>query len=318
MVQLLAAAAAFFAALVGGILLGHYAWESDKAAAPARPAAPNVRSGAPPRRLDPNLRAVLASPRIHNLYWDNHWSSRAAHGGFHRLTINNMTASLVATSYLAPAAQYGVGAATFAGQNLPSGICGALRAPATISAAAVQAWVTCMATTVATGVPLPVPRIPVSNDLYVVYLPSRTTITDNLSIPRFSVGGSSFGPLTLLVKRSCTDYGAYHAFGAAITGLFAYTVIPTRCFSGDVSPIDGISVAASHELVEASTDPLLLAGWIDNSVTIGGFMRLITGEAADICSSSGAVPTAPVRRGGVLVAPYWSNSRGACVTSAAG
>ena len=83
-------------------------------------------------------------------------------------------------------------------------------------------------------------------------------------------------------------------------------------------PIDGISVAASHELVEASTDPLLLAGWIDNSVTIGGFMRLITGEAADICSGSGAVPTAPVRRGGVLVAPYWSNTRGACVTSSAG
>lgn len=317
--QRLAVASAFAAALAGGILIGRYAWEvNGDGAAPARAAAPNARAGTPPARLDGNVRAVLSSPRIHNLFWDNMWSSRTAHTGFKRGSINFMTGLLPPSGYLAPAGQYGVGAPVFSGSDGPSPVCGALRAPSTISATTVQAWVTCMVSTIVTGVPLPTPRIPVSNDLYVVYLPSRTTISDNLSVPRFTVGNRSFGPLTLLIKRSCTDYGAYHAFSAAISGLFAYTVIPTRCFGGDPAPLDGISVAASHELVEASTDPLLLSGWVDNSVSLTNFSRLIAGEAADICSGAGAVQANPVRRLGVLLAPYWSNSRGACVTSAAG
>jgi len=40
---------------------------------------------------------------------------------------------------------------------------------------------------------------------------------------------------------------------------------------------------------------------------------LMSGEAADICSSAGDVPTPSVRlTNGLLVAPYWSNADNAC------
>lgn len=301
------------AAAAAGVVIGHYAWNTDSTSSSAASGtpAPQSRGGAPPGRLDPNLRAVLSSPRIHNLFWDSAWSTRAAHAGFTRGQIRTATMSLAAGSFMNAAAQYGVGRAAFAGSNGPHAICGALRAPVTISATTVQAWVTCMATSVVSGVPLPIPRAPVSNDLYVVYLPARTTISDNLSVPAFTVLGQTFGPYTILIKTSCTDYGAYHFASSAISGPFAYAVVPTKCFSGDAAPLDSITVAASHELIEAATDPFPLAGWINNNVTLGGFSRLIRGEAADICSPGGAVPTGAVQRG-VLVARYWSNSAGAC------
>jgi hypothetical protein len=288
------------------------------AGAAALPRTPAVAGGSAPNRLDRNLGAVLSSPRVHHLFWDSSWSSRAAHAGFHRGSINFAIGGLqgaggvTGSTFLNGAAQYGVGRASFTGSDGPSALCGAGRSARNISAKTVHDWVTCMVGSVITGVPLPGPRVPVSNDLYIVYLPARTTITDNLTIPAFNVLGHNFGPFTILVRRSCVDYGAYHAFSAVATGLFAYAVVPTRCFAGDDAALDEITVAATHELVEAATDPLILAGWIDNSVTMTNFARLSSGEAADICSGAGAVPTGPRHVNGVLVARYWSNSAGAC------
>ena len=63
-------------------------------------------------------------------------------------------------------------------------------------------------------------------------------------------------------------------------------------------------------------NPLLLLGWIDNSLPNSSpdYKRFKAGEVADICSSAGAVPTSAGKRGGYSVAPYWSNSAGACVS----
>ena len=80
----------------------------------------------------------------------------------------------------------------------------------------------------------------------------------------------------------------------------------------DPEPLDSITVAASHELVEAATDPLIGAGWIDDSVPLNDFTRLRAGEVADICTAAGAAPANPRRRLGVLVTRYWSNSAGSC------
>jgi hypothetical protein len=161
-----------------------------------------------------------------------------------------------------------------------------------------------------TGVPFPGIRLPVSNDLYMVYLPSNTTVVDDLSIPAFNVLGQNFGPLTLFVKRSCTDYGAYHAFSLGATSLFAWAVMPTRCAAN----LGALTVATSHEAIEAATDPFPVASWINNSIPVGppSFRRLLEGEASDICSPGGAVPAASVTMSGSLFAPYWSNGAGAC------
>ena len=72
----------------------------------------------------------------------------------------------------------------------------------------------------------------------------------------------------------------------------------------------------SHEVIEAATDPNVVMGWIDNSkFDITNLTPLFTeGEAADICSSVGDVPTDPVRLdNGIMVDTYWSNADNACV-----
>jgi uncharacterized repeat protein (TIGR01451 family) len=90
-------------------------------------------------------------------------------------------------------------------------------------------------------------------------------------------------------------------------------VVPIDCANNDP---DQLSVLASHEIIEASTDPNVGMGWIDDSkFDIGDLTPLLTtGEASDICEGIGDVPTDPVRLdGGIMVAPYWSNADNACV-----
>ena len=101
-----------------------------------------------------------------------------------------------------------------------------------------------------------------NDTLYVVYLPRGTTIAD---------GG-------------CDALSGYHFFGAApdiqfefiipvpVSQTFAFAVIPTACAdhnnpgatAEDIR--DSITRAASHEILEAATDPLVGTGWINNTV----------------------------------------------------
>ena len=78
--------------------------------------------------------------------------------------------------------------------------------------------------------------------------------------------------------------------------------------------MDGVTAMTAHEIVEAITDPLIGAGFIDNSVpnTPPSFARLTAGEAADICGSGGAASTGTVTRGDFRLPRYWSNASGAC------
>jgi hypothetical protein len=311
-------------AAAGGVLIGHYAWTADSGTTAAA-ALPNARAGTPPNRLDSNHGVVLSSPRVRNFYWDDNWNSRSSHDGFHRGAINLGTEAMLTAGYLRPAGQYGVGTGDYRGSFSPSPLCGPTRAPESVHSAAIIAWVTCMVTLPLTGVPHPNPRIPVSNDLYVVYLPARTSVTSDVVIPQITVLGQSFGPFTFALNfSSCTDFHAYHSFSVSGNGPFPFAVVPTRCFRNDGHPLKGITRVASHEIVEAATDPVPQAGRFDNSASFRA------AEAGDICSASGAVNTPGKTLTGmagpgtvkfpvdVFVAAYWSNSAGACVTSNAG
>ncbi len=266
-------------------------------------------AGPPPNRLDRNTGAVLSAPRIHNLYWHENWN-----GGTQLATsgsINTATQRLSTTGFMNFAGQYGVAPSTFVGPGHgASFLCGDTTANNSVTTADVVGWLSCMVNVPGTGVPFPGFRLPVSNDLYMVYLPDNTTVTDNVSIPAFNVLGRNFGPFTLFVKRSCDDYGAYHAFVPAVTSVIAFAVMPTRCAAN----LGQLTVATSHEVIEAATDPFPVASWINNSIPVGSpsFRRLIEGEASDICSPAGAVPAAEVVMGGSRFAPYWSNAAGAC------
>src|SRR5262249_18806390 len=77
--------------------------------------------------------------------------------------------------------------------------------------------------------------------------------------------GPGFGPV------SCTGFGGLHVLttsepsrGRPAGRPICFTIIPTDC-SGDVP---GTVALISHEDVEAATDPLPLAHWIDQSTRL--------------------------------------------------
>ena len=263
--------------------------------------------GTAPKRTDKNLGWVLSKPQIHNLLWDDNWTG---HNSITKGQIHTFSKRLAAGSWAGPASQYGVKSLTLVETKESGGLCDK-RPSSTVSTAKVLLWVACMILP-GTGVQIPTPRLPISNDLYVVYLPESTTISDNLSIDSFTVLGKTFGPFTFVKSTSCDDYGAYHALSLYLGGLYPIAIIPAKCAGGS---IDKLTAAASHEIIEAATDPIPGAGWIDTSIpnSSPSFRRLKEGEVGDICSSAGAVPTATLTRGGFAVVPYWSNSAGACV-----
>jgi hypothetical protein len=74
---------------------------------------------------------------------------------------------------------------------------------------------------------------PTPNTIYVIYFPSTTTI---------DLDGA----------QSCMQYGGYHNSMTSNGVTFAYAILP-RCPGGQ----DYLTFAASHELIEAATDPFL-------------------------------------------------------------
>ena len=270
----------------------------------AREAAAHPNAAGPLKLLDPNKRWVISHPHIVNLFWDNDFS---AHNPYSRHQIDVATKAIADSHYLDDAAQYGVGHANFVGSHSPSQFCPTRRPGTTVSSAKLLEWVTCEVSTL-----VPPSRVPVTNDLFVVYVPKRTTVLDGPSLGSFTILGNTFGPFTLPLYKSCKDYDGYHFLSLSVTGPFAYAVVPIAC----ASDLKHITEIVSHEIVEAATDPVLTTGWIDDAYSLAPpkFDRLLKGEAADLCElGSGAHPTSPLNTGQVLLDRYWSNATGACV-----
>ena len=265
--------------------------------------------GTPPKRADKELGTVLSNPRIFNLLWDDNWTAHNS-SPLKKGNIHTFVRTLTTTSaWTSGATQYGVKSWTFGGTVDASSKCGDTRAPTTVTTPQILLWAGCMVGK--GGVTGPVVRVPVSNDVYIVYLPERTTITDRAVIPALTLLGKTYGPWTLFDSSSCTPggYAAYHAFTLFVAQLFSVIVEPTKCVGGS---LDDMTQAVSHEVIEAAANPLLALGWIDTSLTFGA--RYTQGELADICEpGTGAVGTAGVSHGRFTFATYWSNSAGACV-----
>ncbi len=249
---------------------------------------------------------VLANPEIFNLYFDFTWDADNP-AAISQTSLDAATVSLTTSNYFAKASQYGVSPATFKGSSQASILCPPPVVAGVTDFISISAWMECM--TQPGPDPIIVPMLtgiaaPNDNRVYSVYIPSGVQIND-------------------VVAKSCGDFGAYHFFGTNLTWqftivgpvllpqTFAYTVLPADCAS---NTLDGMTAMASHELIEAALDPVILKGWIDDSRNLlFTFDILKTGEAADICEPGGGSPTAPVRlTNGLLVSPYWSNADGMC------
>ena len=130
--------------------------------------------------------------------------------------------------------------------------------------------------------------VPDDNTIYAVFLPPGDLLTTN------------FG-------SSCKDFGAYHDEGSDTQGgRLVYALMP-RCPSNS-SVIDQLTSAASHEFIEAATDPFPFSNTafdqLDSDHQVWG--NIPGGEIGDMCEYVEAAYQYDV--GTYLVQRVWSNA----------
>ncbi len=194
--------------------------------------------------------------------------------------------------------QYGVGAATsgtpivLMASEEPSGTGG------TIADSEVQSWLQGLLTSgrlVGTNT---------ANTVYAIYFPAGTTIT-------LQQGGQT--------ATSCTQFGGYHnGFQLPGGANVSYVVVP-RCGSFPTATItltglDAITGAASHEYLEAVTDPQPTSfspGYVEPDINdIVWALVLGGGEIGDMCAQNPGVFYKPSDLA-YTVQRSWSNSAAA-------
>ena len=266
---------------------------------------------------------VIANPAVHALFWDRTWDADNPLA----LSQSNIQAqlnALLGSSYLADAAQYGVGPATSTGGDTPSILCPIPSLHGLLSTITLIPWITCEAG----GGALALTEVPGSGGIGGLPLPDGLPLADdNTDYAIFLPPQAGIG---INGNRSCTDFDAFHALTVVSQLRFEWeTFVPAlvpvyQTVPFMVEPIDcagGTAVSAvqilSHELVESATDPLIGLGWIKNSdfSLHDPFGVLHTGEASDICAGDNSQNKESVA-GSVPVDTYWSNSRSACVPAA--
>jgi hypothetical protein len=199
--------------------------------------------------LQNNGGPVLAHPKITTVTFP---------GDTMASTLEAFGAGIGATPYWSAAtAEYGVGAAT---AGTPVHLTES--APANIDDAAIQTWLAGKldGTHAEFGVPT-------ANSLYAIYYPSTTTVT-------------------LQGITSCTQFGGYHNSIVLGAQQIAYAIMP-RCNWNGQGELDTTTGSASHEFLEAATDPLPLTSTpaytgVDADHAV--WEMILLGEDGDLCA----------------------------------
>jgi hypothetical protein len=159
--------------------------------------------------------------------------------------------------------------------------------PAHLSDAQIESWLIAELTR-------PAPRLeePTNDSIYVLFYGEATMVEQG--------GGTS-----------CQEYGGYHSSVTLPDGrTIAYAVVP-RCgpgFGFGSTVLDTATAAASHEIIEASTDPAPFDdpayAYVDDAH--GPWMYVFGGETSDLCAqSTDAFYTPPGYE--FMVQRSWSN-----------
>jgi hypothetical protein len=249
----------------------------------------------PPRNLldPPTVAPPPSAIHIHNLYMDSDWDGHNA--STPRAALDDFTRRAIASGYFSRLRQYGVNSVDFTGSDQATAQCSVPNPGATFDMFFISGWVLCEKHALPAGPP---------GTVWMVYAPH-------------SLGFNMVG------YRSCVNYA-----GGSFTAFHYYTlpsVVPPDgsqvygiAFAQCTPDLRGLTRAASHELVEAATDPVPPGGWVDRSVAgflgIDVFRLLTEGEAADICDDRRA-PYGQLANGAYLLDPYWSNTDGSCFGS---
>lgn len=129
------------------------------------------------------------------------------------------------------------------------------------------------------------------NAIYTIYYPATTTI----SLGR---GGGT----------SCQEFGGYHGETRVGTTKVSYAVLP-RCSGFGQSDLESLSIASSHEWIEAATDPLPNtdpAFMLPDDDHLA-YLLFPLSEVGDMCAYSGNDHSL-LEAGGLLVQRSWSNA----------
>ena len=262
----------------------------DQPEADVADAAPDVDNGQqsttyPAFKVDPPQvvsggGSVLATPKVVPVYFANDDTTFTG-------KITTFLNKLPGSTYWGPGeTEYGVGAVSIA---TPVQL--TEDAPASIADADIQTWLGAKLTSND-------PAWPANdaNTVYVLFYPSATT-----AITLGQGGGTS-----------CQDFGGYHDnITIQTTNHVAYAVVPRCANFGGLSGLDAISATATHEIVEASTDPYPQStpayGQVDDNHIIWMFL-LGGGEVGDMCAQSASGYYTPTDVGSV-VARIWSNAK---------
>jgi len=204
-----------------------------------------------PQVVQLNANSVIANPKVMPILYEND-PNRADVEAF----VPNYAQS---TAWGVHTAEYGVGALTVATvRHIPGS------APATITDAAVTAMLqqNLGGTSPAWGAPDP-------STVYAFFFPKGTIVNDGS-------GG-----------KSCTDYDGYHS-SVAIGNVTVPYAISVQCpgFDGmGITDLQQLTIVASHEIVEAVTDPIdTNPGYAqaDNPHAVWGVIT--GGETGDMCA----------------------------------
>lgn len=150
---------------------------------------------------------------------------------------------------------------------------------------------------------------PATETLYMLYFPKGVSI--KLSSNK-------------TVAQSCQAFGAYHHF-TTINGVkAAYAVVPRCKGHGDLDALGAATVSASHEIIEAATDPYLEVDQATSFISGGFYMGqsnpdnvswllvLQAGEVGDLCVDFAGDFTGKyedhVQMGNYTVQRAWSNA----------
>ena len=194
------------------------------------PAPPQIRNQQGP---------VLATPRVVPVFFAN---------DAYQSQVEDFLAKLAGSTYwTATTSEYGVSALTVAPSIVTTDA-----PPQTIDTPGIEAFLA--------------KQNAGSNDVFAVFYPSSTTISDPL-----------FG-------ASCTDFNGFHYQGITNAQL-VYAVIPRCASAGALTGFDAISASLSHELVEAVTDPFLdsAPAWAFTDVDHLIWSYVPGAEVADLC-----------------------------------
>jgi hypothetical protein len=178
--------------------------------------------------------------------------------------------------------EYGVGAGTVLGTvHLTT------NAPTAITSTQIESMINAGVTD--GSLPSP-PDHNYANVLYMVFFPGTTTVT---LMERGQAAGTS-----------CQDFGGYHSEIAHTGGRLAYAAVPDCGADRGGSELSGMTLAASHEYIEAATDPYPFSRPAYQLPLDGSSAwAFIGGEIGDLCELSHSA----LMDGPYLVQRIWSN-----------